>query len=272
MPMRRCEKVQKMRYKGKPSWQPGSACSSDCGSTEASCLRGFHKMHHHLLPKTEVRPSTSMATASLPSRTYQYTSCIYPIDYCCFRTRARRSASRLDVPLYNDNAKVLDQMNFQLNTENTNSTTWKFATSQTQQTRLRACAPDQRCWMHESPERRVLERLRSASRKQCHRVPPRLLWYVLRCDPRHRWRRAALHGMSYWAKGADEAGAERPTAEAESVSRHWRQQVAKLTTQLDKKYRQHDFQKVYDQCSAPWIEYFCCKRFIKSKVYFFHQF
>ena len=86
--------------------------------------------------------------------------------------------------------------------------------------------------MHESPERRVLERLHAQlQEEQCHRVPRWLLRHVLRCDHDIKAGEELLYhyGMSYWAKGADaKLAAERPDMlEAEAVLKDtWRQQVA----------------------------------------------
>jgi hypothetical protein len=263
------KKYKKCCYKGKPSWQPGERMQQrlrQYGTASRVFSTRFHKMHHHLLPKTEVRPSTIhgngvFAVEDIPIFT---PVAIYPIDYCCFRTKGEeiRLQTRNDVPPYNDNAKVLDQyrMNFQLNTENTKLDDMEICYVADPSKRDYGHAHlinDAGCMNRQSVEswNDYMLSFKKSNVIEYHLGSFGMFFVAIR-DIKAGEELLYHYGMSYWAKGADaKLAAERPDMlEAESVLKDtWRQQVAeKLTqlTQLDKNYRQHDFQKVYDQCSA----------------------
>ena len=114
MPMWRCKNAKMLlRRQGKLAAGRAHAAATTAVRHGFACLARVPQNAPSPLAPNEVRPSTIhvrhvTAVEDIPIFT---PVAIYPIDYCCFRTKGEeiRLQTRNDVPPYNDNAKVLDQ-------------------------------------------------------------------------------------------------------------------------------------------------------------------
>ena len=264
------KKYKKCCYAGKPSYKPSKSLGQHLRqyslASRVYSVR-FHKMHHHLLPKTEVRASKIhgngvFALEDIPMFT---PVAMYPIDYCCFNIGKEeiRMQTRMDVPSYNQNYKVLDQyrISYNKNTENTvlddidvcyvadpakqdygHAHLINDAGCMTEPT-LNAWDAYMRTFQHSN----VVE----------YHIGTFGLFFVAIRDIKAGDELLYHYGMAYWAKTqeiSDRLAAEHPAmVDAESTLKGtWREKVAeKLTqlTQIDKRYRQHDFQSTFDYFS-----------------------
>ena len=264
------KKYKKCCYAGTPGYKPSEALEKQLrqyGLASRVFSVRFHKMHHHLLPKTEVRASTIhgkgvFALEDIPIFT---PVAIYPIDYCCFRTNKGeiRLQTRNDVPEYNQHYKVLDQyrITFELNTENTaldDIEVCYVADPAKQDYGHAHLINDAGCMTEDSLEAwdAYMRTFQHSNVIEYHIGTFGLFFIAIR-DIKAGDELLYHYGMSYWAKKrevSERLAAEHPAMVDADITLKdtWREKVAeKLAqlTQIDKTYRQHDFQTVYDQLS-----------------------
>ena len=264
------KKYKKCCYAGTRSFRPGEVLEKQLRqyslASRVFSVR-FHKMHHHLLPKTEVRASTIhgkgvFALEDIPIFT---PVAIYPIDYCCFNMGKEeiRLQTRNDVPSYNQNYKVLNQyrINYSLNTENTaldDMEVCYVADPAKQDYGHAHLINDAGCMTEDSLEAwdAYMRTFQHSNVIEYHIGTFGLFFIAIR-DIKAGDELLYHYGMSYWAKErkvSERLAAEHPAmVDAETTLKGtWREKVAeKLAqlTQIDKRYRQHDFKTIYDQLS-----------------------